>query len=195
VTLSIFDKLSFGVVLLDRSARVLFGNAAAQEGDALCINANVTSLSSEHARRLGDLVRSVLGGAPTRMMSLPSPSSGRPLTIMASRVLGADMDCSVVRTLRAAAAILLICDPDRLVQIPAAWMMDAYGLTRAEVRVALAVASGAKLSDTADRLKISVNTVKTHLHRVYEKTGTRRQVELSRLVATISLARGDEPRG
>jgi DNA-binding CsgD family transcriptional regulator len=60
----------------------------------------------------------------------------------------------------------------------------------AEVRVALAVASGAAISDTARQLKISPNTVKTHLRHIYEKTGTKRQADLCRLMATISLARG-----
>jgi DNA-binding CsgD family transcriptional regulator len=198
VALSIFDQLSVGVVLLDHSARVLFANAAAQslseEGGALRLNAGVRGLSSEHARRLGDLVRSVLTGTPVRTMSLPSSGSGRLLMILASRVWGADMDRSDIPNLGAAAAMLLICDPNRPAQIPAAWMMEAYRLTLAEVRVALAVASGATICDSARQLKISVNTVKTHLRRVYEKTGTRRQVQLSRLVAAISLARCDESR-
>ena len=194
MTLHVFDQLSVGVVLLDRSARVVFANAAAQslseDGSPLRLNSTVTSLSLDHARRLGDLIRSALGGTSIRTMSLPHAGSGRPLMIMASPVRGADMDRSDIRSMRAASAILLICDPDRPAQIPAAWIMDAYGLTLAEVRVALAVSSGATISNTARRLKISVNTVKTHLRRVYEKTGTSRQAELSRLMATISLARG-----
>ena len=113
--------------------------------------------------------------------------------VLASPVRGGAMDRSGIRNLRAAAAMLLICDPDRPAQIPTPWMMEAYGLTLAEVRVALSVASGITISYTARRLKISVNTVKTHLRRVYEKTGTRRQAELSRLMATISLVRGEEP--
>jgi DNA-binding CsgD family transcriptional regulator len=68
-------------------------------------------------------------------------------------------------------------------------------LTLAEVKVALAVSSGTAISDTARRLRISPNTVKTHLRRVFGKTGTSRQAELSRLMATISLARGSESDG
>jgi DNA-binding CsgD family transcriptional regulator len=109
--------------------------------------------------------------------------------IVASPIPGTNLDRSDIRSLRAAAAMLLICDPDRPAQIPAAWMMDAYGLTLAEAGVALAVASAATISATARRLKISVNTVKTHLRRVYEKTGTSRQAELVRLMATISVVR------
>jgi DNA-binding CsgD family transcriptional regulator len=195
VTVRIFDLLSIGVVLLDRSGRVVFANSAAQalsqDGGSLLLNSRVTSPSSEEARRLGDLIRSVLDGALVRTMSLPT-RCGRPLMLLASPVRG--QDCSDILDERGTAAMLLICDPDRPAQIPSGWMMDAYGLTLAEVRVALSVASGLGISDTARRLKISVNTVKTHLRRVYEKTGTRRQAELSRIVATIGLVRGDQPK-
>jgi DNA-binding CsgD family transcriptional regulator len=195
VALSIFDQLSVGVVLLDRSAKVVFANAAAralsEDGCSLHINSRVTSLSSEQASRLGNLIRSVLDGSSARTMSLPT-GRGRPLMILASPVGGGDF--SDIPNQRAAAAMLLICDPDRPAQIPAAWMMDAYGLTLAEVRAALSVASGTTISHTARRLKISVNTVKTHLRRAYEKTGTRRQADLSRMIATIGLLRGDEPK-
>ena len=86
--------------------------------------------------------------------------------------------------------MVMLCDPDRPSQVPAAWMMDAYGLTSAEVRVAVAASCGTTIADTARRLAISPNTVKTHRRRVFEKTGTTRQAELSRLMATISLAQG-----
>jgi DNA-binding CsgD family transcriptional regulator len=65
--------------------------------------------------------------------------------------------------------------------------MDAYGLTQAEARVALAASSGASIPETATRLNISPNTVKTHLQRVFAKTGANRQAELARLIASIGL--------
>ena len=80
MALSIFDHLSIGVVLLDRSAKVVFANAAAQalseDGGPLHLNSRVTSLSSEHARRLGDLIRSALDGTLVRTMSLPGAAGG-----------------------------------------------------------------------------------------------------------------------
>jgi DNA-binding CsgD family transcriptional regulator len=198
MAMRIFDQFSVGLILLDRSARVLFANAAAQtlseHAQTLHLNSNVSALSPEHARRLGDLIRTALSGEAIRAMTIPLSGHGRPSLVLASAVRGADPDRSDIRNLRTAAAMLLICDPDRPSEIPAAWMMEAYGLTRAEVRVALAVASGMTISHMARRLKISRNTIKTHLRRVYEKTGTHRQAEFSRLMATISFARGEEPR-
>jgi DNA-binding CsgD family transcriptional regulator len=65
--------------------------------------------------------------------------------------------------------------------------MDAYGLTLAEARVALHAASGQSVADVCALLKISPNTVKTHLRRVYAKTGIHRQAELSSIVASLKL--------
>lgn len=194
MSLHVFDQLSVGVVLLDHSARIVFANDAAQslsqDGSPLRLHAHVTSHCAEHARRLGDLIRSALAGTATRTMSLPAAGGGRLLMIMVSPVHGADMSRLDVRRLQAAAAMMLICDPDRPSHIPAGWITEAYGLTVAEVRVALAIAAGTTIPNTARRLNVSANTVKTHLRHVYDKTGTNSQAALSRLMATISLARG-----
>jgi len=40
--------------------------------------------------------------------------------------------------------------------------------------------------EVAPVLGISDQTVKTHLHRIYEKTGTKRQADLVKLVAGYS---------
>jgi DNA-binding CsgD family transcriptional regulator len=42
------------------------------------------------------------------------------------------------------------------------------------------------VSDTAEALGIGQATVKTHLHRLFRKTGTNRQADLVRLVAGFS---------
>jgi DNA-binding CsgD family transcriptional regulator len=73
------------------------------------------------------------------------------------------------------------------------WIMDGYGLTRAEAKVTLAASSGLGVPETANRLGVSPNTVKTHLRRVFAKTGTSRQTELVRLMASIGVLRVDGP--
>jgi DNA-binding CsgD family transcriptional regulator len=193
VVLTIFDQLSVGIVVLDGFARVVFANAAARSlsnGGTVHLNAGLTSPSPPHARRLTELIRSALGGTPVGTMSLPSPGSGRPLMVLVSPVRADGPG-----NMHDAAAMVMLCDPDRPAQIPAHWIMDAYGLTLAEVRVALAMSCGATIPATARQLQISPNTVKTHLRRVFSKTGTSRQTELARLMATISLATGNQSDG
>jgi DNA-binding CsgD family transcriptional regulator len=76
------------------------------------------------------------------------------------------------------------------VAIEAHWrpevIAELYGLTRAELRVLLAIVEVGGVAETADSLGLSEATVKTHLHRVFGKTGTCRQADLVKLVAGFS---------
>lgn len=62
-----------------------------------------------------------------------------------------------------------------------------YNLTAAEIRVALALAAGHDIQEIALTLGISVPTVKTHLARLFSKTGTNRQATLVALIHKASL--------
>ena len=61
-----------------------------------------------------------------------------------------------------------------------------YELTPTELRVLLAVVDVGGGPEVAETLGIAESTVKTHLHRLYQKTGTRRQTDLVKLVAGFS---------
>lgn len=55
------------------------------------------------------------------------------------------------------------------------------GLSERERHIVGLVAEGATNTQIAERLYLSVNTVRSHLDRIREKTGLRRRVELARL--------------
>lgn len=57
-----------------------------------------------------------------------------------------------------------------------------YGLTAAEAAFALEIAKGDGKQAAADRRGVSFATARTHLSRIFEKTGVHRQAELVRLV-------------
>jgi DNA-binding CsgD family transcriptional regulator len=57
-----------------------------------------------------------------------------------------------------------------------------FDLTPAETRVLEYLVSGATFADAAEALKISANTAKTHLARIFSKTGVSRQADLIALV-------------
>jgi DNA-binding CsgD family transcriptional regulator len=57
-----------------------------------------------------------------------------------------------------------------------------YGLTRMEAVVALQLLNNQGLKAVAAHLGIAPTTVRTHLTAVFDKTGTRRQVDLVRLL-------------
>lgn len=62
----------------------------------------------------------------------------------------------------------------------------AYKLTPTELRVLLAIVEVGGGPEVAAALGIADETVKTHLGRLFEKTGTRRQADLVKLVAGYS---------
>jgi DNA-binding CsgD family transcriptional regulator len=59
-----------------------------------------------------------------------------------------------------------------------------YKLTPSELRVLNAVVEIGGVAAVAETLGISEATVKTHLQHLFEKTGTRRQIDLAKLVAS-----------
>lgn len=59
----------------------------------------------------------------------------------------------------------------------------AFDLTPGELRVALATIRHDGVSDVAETLGLSEGTVRTHLHRIFAKTETRRQADIVKLVA------------
>lgn len=193
----VLDQFASGVILIDRQARIVYVNAAAQshasEDGALVLRGQgVTTRSPEHARRLEALIRAALQGTPASMMSAPRRSDGRQVVMLASSVRGKDVGRFSDLGMADAAALLFIVDPADRAATSSAWLMEAYGLTPAEARVALAVAEGSAIAETADRLGLSANTIKTHLRGVFAKTGVRRQAELTRLVTSINAIRGDD---
>jgi DNA-binding CsgD family transcriptional regulator/PAS domain-containing protein len=191
----VLDHLSAGVVLLDRRARIVYANPAAtalgSPGGAFGLRrSGVTALSSAHARRLGALVHAALRGMPAATMSAPRADDGRLVTVLVSSVCGRDVGRFSDLGMPDAAVMLFFIDPANRLDVPLAWIMDAYGLTRAEARVAVAMSAGITALECANQLGLSLNTVKTHLRKVFAKTGTGRQVELACLVASIGLLSG-----
>jgi two-component system, NarL family, nitrate/nitrite response regulator NarL len=54
-----------------------------------------------------------------------------------------------------------------------------YGLTPREIEIIEAIASGDSNRDIANRLDISLQTVKHHLTSIFDKTGTSTRLELA----------------
>lgn len=58
-----------------------------------------------------------------------------------------------------------------------------YGLTRTEARLTVHLARGESLADYCVANAVTANTARTHLKRIFEKTGTRRQAQLVSLLS------------
>jgi DNA-binding CsgD family transcriptional regulator len=190
------NRLSAGVLLLDRSAKIIFANKAAEflssdAGPLRLRKTGIAACSPSLSRRLDELVQSALRGVPAATMSIPHPDDGRLVTLFVSSVRSRDIDRFSDLDMRDAAAMIFVFDPAGPAEVPPAWLMDAYRLTSAETRVALHAASGHSVAGIGAQLNISPNTVKTHLRRVFAKTSVHNQAELAGLVASFRLMTGD----
>jgi DNA-binding CsgD family transcriptional regulator len=83
----------------------------------------------------------------------------------------------------AAAAALFVQKAALATRSPPEAIAKTYRLTPMKLRVLLAIVEVGGVPEVARTLGIGESTVKTHLGRLYEKTGARRQADLVKLFA------------
>ena len=194
---AVLDQLASGVILLDQRNRILYLNAAARllglEDGALSLRGGTLRARSQaHAKRLDDLILGAQRGLPASAMSIPRIGNGQLLTVLISAVRGHDIERFADMNMPDAAVLVFIVDPVNSSGMSISWVMDAFGLTPAEARVAVAASTGVSIPSVATSLLLSQNTIKTHLRRIYAKTGTSRQAELARIIASLALLKSDD---
>jgi DNA-binding CsgD family transcriptional regulator len=86
-----------------------------------------------------------------------------------------------------AVAAIFVSDVAAPLRLPADAVALLYQLTPAETRVAELLAKGETLPAIAAQLGSSPHTVRTHLNRVFDKTGCHRQADLVRLLSATQL--------
>lgn len=64
---------------------------------------------------------------------------------------------------------------------PAELFVRRYAITPAECRVMMLLVQGQTITEAAEALGIALPTARTHLARLFDKTGTSRQADLIRI--------------
>ena len=174
---AVLDCLDAAVVLVDEAARVSWRNRAARRllaaADGLTLRGDrLAAHWSIDNRRLAAALTT--DAQSTLRIARPS---GRPSYVVHAHRLAPEEASGRVDV------VLLVKSPEQI-EISRDVLMNAYRLTFAEARVALAVVHGDRLADAARRLRVSINTVKSTLQRVFAKTETRSQAQLVRLLVT-----------
>ncbi|WP_143271903.1 helix-turn-helix transcriptional regulator [Azospirillum brasilense] len=175
------------MLLLDASAHVLFANRTAavflreHRGVHLC-NGVLEAVRHPETRALHDAIASCSrhDGSTATNIFLPI-TDGDGLIRLAGCVIPLPNDLRGTEA-RRPVALFTIVDP-RCMAAPAPRQLQAcFGLTAAEATVAREVLEGDGLRACAHRLRISHTTARTHLAHVFEKTGTKHQAELVRVL-------------
>ena len=84
------------------------------------------------------------------------------------------------------AALVLLVDPVERPQVDPACLATTFGLTRAESRVAAALAAGHSVRDIAVATHRTQATVRSHVKQLHRKLGLHTQADLVRLVLTTA---------
>ena len=184
------DVMPIGIALLGCSGAVLTANRVAREiidgEESLYLGSGGLGLKLPAGRfRFRDFLAGSLGeiGAESvsdvHTFSIPR-ADRRPITLLVLPV----KDRTQRRTDRDPAAILFLGDPERTVDIDPRQLVRLYGLSRAEARVAVLLAKGLRLDQSAQQLGLTYETVRKHLKQIFSKTGTDRQAELVRTLTS-----------
>jgi DNA-binding CsgD family transcriptional regulator len=187
------DELASAMLIVDAIGRIIHANASAHrliaEADVLrAANGRIAVRDFESNRSLLDAFKAAQAGDAAigkRGIAMPlTAGSGEryvahvlPLTSGARRKAGVSYSATAALFVRRA-ALDLPSPPEALA--------DEFNLTPAELRVLFAIVEIGGVPEVAPVLGISDQTVKTHLHRIYEKTASKRQADLVKLVASYS---------
>jgi DNA-binding NarL/FixJ family response regulator len=87
------------------------------------------------------------------------------------------------------AALVLIADLERQPKVLGRQLVDLFGLTPAEACLVVALVAGKRLEDIAEERGVRMPTLRTQLHAILDKTGTRRQADLMRLIVDLPAVR------
>jgi DNA-binding CsgD family transcriptional regulator/PAS domain-containing protein len=181
-----------GIIIVAGEHLVINLNSAAERifraEDGLCMRSGRIAATSPHAeqelhcavRNALDEERSTVRSGRSLTCSRPSGKRAYVIHVLPAHRRNAD------EPLRRPMALVLIIDPEDEPEPAAALLRRLYRFTEAEAEVALHVMHGADLKQISDELSISLTTVRTHLHHVFDKTDTHRQAELVRLLLGLT---------
>lgn len=190
LAIAVLDAHRNGLVIVSSCGAVSYANPAAlsilEARDGLGIGRRGHLESSDSRTAVG--MRAMIDSAVRKYgpyvggRTLIPRDSGRSSYALLVLPLDPKIGCPEEYT---SAALVVIVDPDHEIPGGPKALRQLYGLTAAEARVAAAALRGEGLRSIAEELAVSANTVRTHLQRVFEKTGTHRQAELVRVLTAV----------
>jgi DNA-binding CsgD family transcriptional regulator len=189
----VLDGLTYAVFLVDENLHVVHANRAAETmlaaGDPilsfhgrLMVRGEIAANALEAAVRLAATDEVALGqrgiGTPAR------GKDGSPAVLHVMPLQRREIRSGLVQ--RAVAAVFVVDGTGTTYSANDA-IAALYDFTPAESRIFALLGQNRSLAEAAEALGIAKSTARTHLLRVFAKTGCRRQAELVALGANLSL--------
>lgn len=194
-----FDGLGAGMYLVDAGGRLIHANAAGNAlldaGDILSsAGGRLVACDAQVDRTLRDVFAAAgQGDAALGIKGIAVPLTGKdgeryvahalPLTSGARRRAGVVYTATMALFVRKA-ALSVASAPEAI--------GSAFRLTPTELRVLLAIVEVGGVPEVAEAFGVADTTVRTHVSRLFEKTGAARQADLVKLVASYTTPLADQ---
>lgn len=184
---AVLDGLSTAICLLDIDGRVVHANAACRQ---LFVDANLLTMVGDRIVARNTQADKIFRGLFEIISDGESSSTGRrPIQLVTSadgqhyllHALPLKRDHGLPRDV--ATTVLLVQKASMLPSLVPDAIASAFRLTPSELRVLMAIVEIGGVPDIAAKLGIAETTVKTHLGRLFEKTGAGRQADLVKIAA------------
>ena len=185
---TVLKRLSTPVFLVSAEHRILWANLAANDlldsTDTLVSRSGRLWLTRPAARQAFDkAIALLLDGEGVRTQGFDVPvhmEDGRLLTLY---LLPLEPALSGTRP----QAVAVMAGPRGQQRDACDIVASLFGLTPSERRVLSRIARGETVKETAESLAVGEATVRTHLLRIFDKTGVHRQPELVALVSSFAV--------
>lgn len=187
------DTLSVPVVLTGPQLQVVHANRAARallaEGDLIRSCENILTAQSRG-------VGAALAAAVSQAVENESAIGRKGFAVPARTAQGGAYVLHVLplrygamrrNVAPSAAAAIFIAPATQPARAPGEVVAALFGLTAAEVRVFEHITAGRTITETAKALGVGTSTIRTHLLRLFDKIGVRRQADLVALGASFAL--------
>jgi DNA-binding CsgD family transcriptional regulator len=196
------DNLTNGIVLFSQNGGVIFSNRVAnnifEQNDGLTLTKHhlaqcFPSLKTQTPRSQVELNTAIAQTVKLDILSTPFFScavaieriSGKPFYILNISQLPPDNRFGNAE--HTPCGIIFIKDSSAPVKLNTELLAITYGLSKAECRFVASLVDGETLENSARKLNLSINTLKTHLKNIYKKTGTGNRAELLKLLITLAI--------
>ena len=192
------EKTATGLLLLDADGRVMFAN---QEGARILeqhralqvgYGGRLQAAIHQDNQMLQQLIQDT-NAARERIISLGESRISIPLyheklshPLKITVLPLEDCGLNLMLTPEQITSVVFIADPERTWAISPEYLQQAYGLTLSECEVSQAIANGSQVLEIAAQRGTSKETVRWQIKEILQKTNTHSQVELVRLLITLS---------
>jgi len=187
--LSFIDRLKFGVIFLDERLNIVQANCFAEglirTADGLHVKAGTIGATHRtDGKKLLEVIQSALEVNRGKSedisctASIRRPSGKRPFCVIAIPLPHRPN----LFLASSSAVVLFISDPEQEPIVAIECLRHRYGLTATEAKLAQYLTRGDALREAAEQAGLSYETARWYLKIIFQKTCTRRQPELVRLL-------------